>query len=150
MVDGDVSGGWSVDEGFHLDAFLGQPLVAHLATAGRSGPTVRPIWYLWEERAFWWLTGGWSKLGRLLDRDPAVALVVDTCDLDLGEVLQVTARGTAETHPFDEDRARRWGRRYLGPDEQHWRRFQGGVFDDPTTRFVSLRPTTLRARDLSY
>ena len=150
MVDGAPVGRWTVDDGFDLDGFLRQPLVARVATLGRSGPAVRPLWYLWEEQAFWWLTGGWSKLGQQLDRDPRVALVVDTCDLDRGEVLQVTARGTAQLCPFDPDRARRWGGRYLGPDERHWRRFQGGVFDDPTTRFVLVEPTTLRARDLSY
>jgi nitroimidazol reductase NimA-like FMN-containing flavoprotein (pyridoxamine 5'-phosphate oxidase superfamily) len=141
---------WTVDDGFDLEGFLSRPLVARVATVGVSGPSVRPVWYLWEERAFWWLTGSWSSLAQLLERDPRVALVVDTCDLERGEVLQVTARGTAELHPFDADRARRWGRRYLGPDERHWRRFQGDVFDDPDTRFVSLEPTTLRARDLSY
>jgi hypothetical protein len=99
---------------------------------------------------FWWLTGGWSKLGRIIERDPRVAPVVDTCDLDRGEVLQVTARGAAEVRPFEADRARRRGRRYLGPDEGRWRRFQGEVFDDPTTRFVALTPAALRARDLSY
>ncbi|MET0762307.1 MAG: pyridoxamine 5'-phosphate oxidase family protein [Thermoleophilaceae bacterium] len=92
---------------------------------------MRALWYLWEGRAFWWLTGGWSRLGQLLERDPRVALVVDTCDLDRGEVLQVTARGSAELHPFEADRARCWGRRYLGPDERHWRRFQGDVFTIP-------------------
>lgn len=143
-------GEWEVQQGFDLDAFLSQPLVARVATVGRTGPTVRPLWYLWEEGAFWWLTGGWSNLERLLDRDPRVALVVDTCDLQRGEVLQVTARGGGQLQAFDADRARRWGRRYLGPDERHWRRFESGVFDDPTTRFVLLKPTALRARDLSY
>lgn len=141
---------WRIEDGFALDQFLHQPLVARVATVGRSGPTVRPLWYLWEEHAFWWLTGGWSNLGRLLERDPRVALVVDTCDLRSGEVLQVTARGAAEVLPFDPDRARRWGRRYLGPDERHWGRFRTGVFEDPTTRSVVLEPTMLRARDLSY
>jgi Pyridoxamine 5'-phosphate oxidase len=141
---------WAVDDGFDLDRFLRQPLLARVATIGPSGPAVRPVWYLWEEQAFWWLTGGWSRLEGLVERDPRVALVVDTCDLGRGEVLQVTARGEAEIRPFDADRARRWGRRYLGPDERHWRRFQGDVFEDPTTRFVVLEPTVLRARDLSY
>jgi len=141
---------WRVEDGFDLDGFLCQPLVARVATVGRTGPTVRPLWYLWEERAFWWLTGGWSKLGELIDRDPRIALVVDTCDLERGEVLQVTARGAAQVRPFDADRARRWGSRYLGLDEHHWSRFQAGVFDDPTTRFVVLEPATLRARDLSF
>ena len=138
---------WSVADGFDLDGFLGQPLVARVATVG---PTVRPVWYLWEERAFWWLTGGWSRLAAIAERDPAVALVVDTCDLQTGVVLQVTASGAVEQLPFDADRARRWGRRYLGPDERSWGRFQSGVFEDPTTRFMRLAPATLRARDLSY
>jgi Pyridoxamine 5'-phosphate oxidase len=150
MAEGDAGATWTVDDGFDLDGFLGRPLVARVATVGRAGPSVRAVWYLWEERTFWWLTGGWSRLGELIERDPRVALVVDTCDLERGEVLQVTARGEAELHPFEADRAQRWGRRYLGPDESHWRRFQGDVFDDPETRFVALEPTVLRARDLSY
>jgi nitroimidazol reductase NimA-like FMN-containing flavoprotein (pyridoxamine 5'-phosphate oxidase superfamily) len=136
--------------GFDVDAFLARPLVARLAVTGRRGPTVRPVWYLWEDRAFWWLTGGWSRLGELLARDPRAALVVDSCDLESGEVLQVTARGTAAVLPFEAERARRWGTRYLGPDERHWRRFRCGVFTDPTTRFVRLEPTSLVARDLSF
>jgi hypothetical protein len=143
-------GDWEVPAGFNVDAYLEQPLVARVATAGRAGPTVRPIWYLWEEGAFWWLTGGWSSLPQLLDRDPRVALVIDSCDLSSGEVLQVSASGVAELRPFESERARRWGRRYFGPNERHWRRFRVGVFDDPSTRFVVLEPGKLRARDLSF
>lgn len=139
-----------IDAGFDLEGFLGQPLVARVATVGRGGPVVRPIWYLWEEGAFWWLTGGWSKLEEQLQRDPRVAIVVDTCDLSRGEVLQVTAQGTAEVRPFDPDRARRWAARYLGPDEGSWGRFRDSVFDDASTRFVRLAPESIRARDLSY
>lgn len=139
--------GWKIDDGFDLDAFLSQPLVARVAAAG---PSVAPVWYLWEGRVFWWLTGGWSRLSARLERDPRVALVVDTCDLATGSVLQVIARGEAKLVSFDEDRARRWGRRYLGADERHWSRFADSVFHDPTTRFLRLAPTALRARDLSY
>jgi hypothetical protein len=42
---------------FDVDAFLAQPLTARVAT---SGPTVRPTWYLWEDGAFWILTGPWA------------------------------------------------------------------------------------------
>ena len=142
-----TASGWQIEAGFALDAFLSQRLVARVAA---SGPSVRPVWYLWEERAFWWLTGGWSRLPALLARDPRIALVVDTCDLATGCVLQVLARGSAELLPFDVQRARRWGSRYLGPDERRWGRFADGVFHDASTRFVRLAPTTLRARDLSY
>ncbi len=31
---------------FDVDAFLAQPLIARGATVG---PTVRPVWYIWEE-----------------------------------------------------------------------------------------------------
>ena len=66
MAAGGASTTWTVDDGFDLDGFLGQPLVARVATVGRTGPSVRPLWYLWEGRAFWWITGGWSRLGQLL------------------------------------------------------------------------------------
>jgi nitroimidazol reductase NimA-like FMN-containing flavoprotein (pyridoxamine 5'-phosphate oxidase superfamily) len=144
-----VAQDWKLDPGFDLDGFLALPLVARLATAG---PTVRPIWYVWEEHAFWWLTGRWARLVAMLERDPEVALVVDTCDLGTGEVLQVVARGVAEVVPFDADRARRKLRRYLGADEAAWdrERFHAGTFGDPSARLVRLAPRRLRARDLSY
>jgi hypothetical protein len=31
---------------FDVDTFLAQPLIARVAAAG---PSVRPVWYLWEE-----------------------------------------------------------------------------------------------------
>lgn len=130
-----------------LDSFLAQPLVAHLAT---QGPTIRPIWFLWEEQAFWWLTGPWSHLETHLRREPSVALVVDTCNLETGEVSKVVAKGEAELQPYDPQRARRKLRRYLGDDEALW----DSRFDpdraESGTKFVRLRPSWLRARDLSY
>jgi len=132
---------------FNVDQFLARPLIARVAT---TGPTVRPVWYLWEEHAFWWLTGSWSRLQTILEDDARAALVVDTCDLETGEILQVVAKGTVEVLDFDSERARRWGSRYLGPDERAWGRFREGVFEDRSTRFVRLAPASLRAKDLSY
>jgi nitroimidazol reductase NimA-like FMN-containing flavoprotein (pyridoxamine 5'-phosphate oxidase superfamily) len=128
-----------------VEAFLVRPLVARVAAAG---PTVRPVWFVWEEGAFWWLTGSWSGLASVLAADPRVALVVDTCDLATGEVLQVTARGRAEVVPFDAERARRKLARYLGPPP--WAPRFEGTFSDGSVRFVRLAPETLRARDLSF
>lgn len=132
---------------FDVDTYLRRPLVARLATAG---PTIRPIWYLWEDGAFWWLTGTWSRLPDRLRSDPQVALVVDTCDLATGRVRQVTASGAADLADYDAERARRKLRRYLGGDERRWdRRFApdqvaGGAM------FARLVPDRLVARDLSY
>jgi Pyridoxamine 5'-phosphate oxidase len=134
---------------FDIDVYLAQPLVARVAAAG---PSVRAIWFLWEQGCFWWLTGSWARLPAILTEDPRVALVVDTCDLGSGVVRQVSASGDAELRPFDPDRARRKLVRYLGADEQAWDpRFQiEAMALDQATRFVRLSPQRLIARDLSF
>lgn len=137
-------------QAFDVDAFLAQPLVARVAAAG---PSVRPVWFLWEDDAFWWITGAYAHLPKILADDPRVSLVVDSCDLDNGEVRQVAARGTAEVVAFDPDRARRKLIRYLGPDETRWDdRFRLDYLTEPDaeTRLVHLVPERLSSRDLSY
>ncbi|GAB2896578.1 pyridoxamine 5'-phosphate oxidase family protein [Streptomyces mayteni] len=136
---------------FDVDDFLSRPLTARIAT---SGPTVRPVWFLWEDGAFWILTGPWARLAARVAEDPAVALVVDECDLATGLVRQVIARGRAELLPFDVARGRRKLGRYLGADEAAWdERFVRYLHDDPDargTRWLRLRPASLVAKDLSY
>jgi Pyridoxamine 5'-phosphate oxidase len=139
------------DHDFGVDEFLARPLTARVAT---NGPTVRPAWYLWEDGAFWLLTGPWARLMGRVQSDPAVAIVVDECDLVTGTVRQVIARGEAELVPFDVPRGRRKLARYLGPDESRWDdRFRRYLHDDPATRgttWLRLRPGRLTATDLSY
>jgi nitroimidazol reductase NimA-like FMN-containing flavoprotein (pyridoxamine 5'-phosphate oxidase superfamily) len=132
-----------------LEAFLEQPLVAHLATAG---PTVTPIWFLWEDGAFWWLTGSWSRLATRLSSDPRASIVVDSCDLATGTVLSATARGPADIVALDRDRALRKLAKYLGPDQARWpqERFLAPL-SDPTSRLGRLVPQrTPVLRDLSF
>jgi hypothetical protein len=133
---------------FDIDAFLARPLTARIAT---NGPTIRPVWFLWEDGAFWILTGPWARLPERVRADPAVALLVDDCDLATGMVRQVTARGEAELVPFDVARGRRKLVRYLGPDEACWdRRFRDYLHGEPAVCWLRLRPRSLTARDLSY
>jgi len=136
---------------FDVEEFLSRPLTARVAT---NGPTVRPTWFLWEDDAFWILTGTWATLPGRVRSDPAVALVVDECDLTTGTVRQVIARGRAELVPFDVPRGRRKLSRYLGADETRWDdRFRRYLHDDPAgkgTAWLRLRPASLIARDLSY
>ncbi|MFE7902913.1 pyridoxamine 5'-phosphate oxidase family protein [Streptomyces sp. NPDC057424] len=136
---------------FDVDAFLRQPLTARVAT---SGPTVRPVWFLWEGGAFWVLTGPWARLFDRVKNDPKIALVVDECDLVTGRVRQVIARGRAELVPFDVPRGRRKLVRYLGADEALWdARFVGYLYDDPSERgtmWLRLTPASLTVQDLSY
>jgi hypothetical protein len=117
----------------------------------KGGRGHRYGWAPHEDGSFWWLTGSYSRIAEFLERDPHVALVVDTCDLATGEVRVVSARGVAEVVPLDRERAVRKLRRYLGSDETQWdRRFREPLDDDPSTRLVRLTPTTLRAWDRSF
>jgi hypothetical protein len=137
-----------IEADFDLDRFLSEPLVARVAAAG---PSVRAVWFLWEDGAFWWLTGSWSRLPSILKGDPRVALLVDTCELDTGDVRQLSAEGEAEIYQLDPGRACRILQRYLGADASRWpERFKGSTFHDPATRMIRLEPGSLRARDLSY
>ena len=91
---------------------------------------------------------------RWVQTDPAIAIVVDVCDLATGLVRQVIARGRAELLPFDVVRGRRKLSRYLGQDETRWdRHFRHYLLDDPAekgTAWLRLRPESLVASDLSY
>jgi len=134
---------------------LAQPIVARLAVIGSNGqPTVRPVWFLFEDGSFWWLTSSsYSKLEDLLAADPRVSLVIDTCDLDTGKVFAVTARGRATVHPFDAERIQRKLSKYLGADLDQWPLRFRRVLSDPSTdtRLVELRPSNaVNLRDLSF
>ena len=133
---------------FDVDEFLARPLTARVAT---DGPTVRPTWYLWEDGAFWILSGPWSALPGRVRARPRIALTVDVCELGTGVVRQVVASGNAELLPFDVPRGRRKLVRYLGGDERRWDpRFRAYLHGTPDTVWVRLRPSRLVAKDLSY
>lgn len=133
---------------FDLDAFLDQPLVARVATNNASGaPTVRPVWYLWEDGVLWWITGEYAVMAKHLERDARTAVVVDTCDLERMEFLQVIMRGRAEVVPFDPVLSRRKLSRYLGPDESTWHPTFQYFADD--ARLVRFTPERTVVKDLS-
>ena len=102
---------------FDVDAFLAEANECRLAT---NGPTVRPMWYQWEDETFWVISGPHAKLYARLQKDPRASLVVDVFELNTGRVHQVMATGEVEMTPYDVDRARRMLIRYLGPDQSQW------------------------------
>jgi hypothetical protein len=69
-----------------------------LATIDRDGsPHVTGVGALWVDGAFWFETGGATRKGRNLGRDPRCTLSVATHDFDLvveGEARRVTDRST--------------------------------------------------------
>jgi len=131
-----------------LDAFLARPLVCHLAT---DGPTVRPVWFLWEDGCFWVLSGAWSALPVHIETHARVALVVDTCNLDTGETVQVASNGHAELVAFDAERGARLLARYLGREQRGWDpRFRRYLRDEPSTVWIKIQPDQMRIVDLSF
>lgn len=133
---------------FDVDAFLAQPLVARVATTNASGaPTVRPVWFLWEGGVLWWITGEYAVMAKHLERDARTAVVVDTCDLERMEFLQVIMRGRAEVVPLDPVLSRRKLRRYLGEDESAWHPDFQYFADD--ARLVRFTPERTVVKDLS-
>lgn len=128
--------------------FLSRPLTAHLAT---HGPHLRPVWFLWENDAFWILTGPWSTVRRDLGIDPRVALVVDTTNLATGETKQVVATGQGEILPWDPDRGWRMLRRYLGDDTDAWDdRFQAYLRGESGSVWLRLSASGPTLIDLSF
>ncbi|WP_062218176.1 pyridoxamine 5'-phosphate oxidase family protein [Streptomyces sp. NBRC 109706] len=134
---------------FDVEELLAQPLVARVAT---RGPVVRPVWYLWEDSAFWVFVGPWSRLMRQLPDDPVFDLVVDVCEVHSGLVRQVRAHGTGTVEPFDVPRARRKLVRYLGRHEERWDpRFS--LAGDPQARelrLARLAPDVMSAHDMTF
>jgi hypothetical protein len=134
---------------FDVERFLAQPLVGRLAT---EGPTVRPIFYVWEEECFWMITGAWSILDQRFAKNPEFELVIDVADLDTGITLQVIAHGFGSVVDFDVERGRRILTRYNGPDEEYWdARFK--LEPDPAlygTRLARLEPQDMWTVDLSF
>jgi hypothetical protein len=135
------------------EAFLAEPITAQLAT---NGPTIRPIWFHWEDGAFWIISGPWAKLFGRVQSDPEIALCVDIGDFAGGIVKQVCAYGAVTVEPYDVPRARRMLHRYLGPDETSWSDapddYRAYLRDGGPEGGVLLRlvPRKLIALDFSY
>jgi nitroimidazol reductase NimA-like FMN-containing flavoprotein (pyridoxamine 5'-phosphate oxidase superfamily) len=138
---------------FDVDAFLAEPLTARVAT---NGPTVRPLWYQWEDGCFWMMNGPWAKLFKRVQTDPKISLVVDVFEFDTGRVLQVIASGSVEIVPYDIPRGRRLLHRYLGPDEDSWSSapddYRGYLRDPgpPGLSWLKLKPAKFLPFNFSY
>jgi hypothetical protein len=130
-----------------ITAFLQRPLVARVAT---EGPTLRPVWYLYEEPTFYWLTDTANFLHRAVLAGERLVVVVDECDIATGEVIHVRARGTGEIIPVDRERAMRKFARYLGPDQAKWDPRFVASLDLPSTRMCRFTPTSIEAADASF
>jgi general stress protein 26 len=89
--------------------------VARVATVGRDGPNVVPLWFVWEGTAVYCSTSGDSATLDNVRRDGRVALAFDTGrsweELG-GVVLRGTARPLRPEHPELRGPISRWYDKY--------------------------------------
>ncbi|MGI0072159.1 MAG: pyridoxamine 5'-phosphate oxidase family protein [Thermoplasmata archaeon] len=98
---------------FDLDEFLSRPLLAHLATGSEDGARESPLWYLWEDGAFWFVVEqGYNTYHERASRQPNVAIGLVDFDPRSGRLQHVGVRGRASIAPWDDDRASGLLRRY--------------------------------------
>jgi nitroimidazol reductase NimA-like FMN-containing flavoprotein (pyridoxamine 5'-phosphate oxidase superfamily) len=78
-----------------LEVFLAEPRLAHLASVSAAGrPSIRPVWFLWAEGAFWFTTRLEARRGgREIAAGSEVAVSVAS---DQRPYRAVLARGTPE------------------------------------------------------
>ena len=109
------------------------------------------MWFLWEAQAFWIISGPWSRVPAEIKEDPRVALEVDFCDITTGRTEQVVVRGEAELLSWDDDRAYRLLRRYLGDDVAAWDlRFRQYMNGEPGCVWVRLGVENPKLVDMSF
>lgn len=76
-----------------------KPYIATLATVRADGsPHTAPIWYRYDDGAFWFLTEGSSQKARNIARDPRVELCID--DRERPPFHTVIVRGAATRLPY--------------------------------------------------
>ena len=95
-----------------LDAFLAEPHIAVVATAGPSGkPHAMPVWYAWRDGKVLFHTGADSKKMRNLRENERISVVVDT---KTAPYKVVVIEGTAKQLPGDKTLSREVAIHYLG------------------------------------
>jgi len=79
-----------------VDAFLSGGRTCRVATTGADGrPHVVPLWFVWDGTSLWLYSIVRSQRWADLDRDPRVAVVVDTGET-YDQLRGVEIAGTAE------------------------------------------------------
>jgi PPOX class probable F420-dependent enzyme len=95
-----------------LDAFLGEPHIAVVATVTPAGaPHAMPVWYAWRNGQLLFHTGGDSKKMRNLRTNPRITAVIDS---KVAPYKVAVIEGTAQELAGDAALARQIAIHYLG------------------------------------
>ncbi len=139
---------------FDLDEFLARPLIAHLATTSRHGARDSPLWYLWEDRALWFIVEvGYNTFQDRIAENGSVGVGFVDFDPEVGRLQHVGIRGRGSLVPWDDDRAARLLRRYY----RHLRGYREAprppgerVGGRHRMLFVRVEPASVVIREQSY
>jgi len=135
---------------FDIDAFLQQPLMAHLATASPHGPRESPVWFLWETQELWLVGSGRDSFPDRIRAEPRCAVGIVEFDLPRGRLRHVGFRGTGSIEAIERSRLHRFLSRYLGGDEARWNPAFRSKVIDRLELMVRIKPSSIVARDQSY
>jgi PPOX class probable F420-dependent enzyme len=126
-----------------VDAFLAEPRLCAFATVGPDGrPRVRPLWFLWRDRAFWLTTRrDVRRTGRDLRTHPWAALSVAS---DQRPYRAVIAQGCPEVLDPDEQLLLAISTRY---GEREGRRWTARALREPDRVVLRLVPEVLLSWD---
>lgn len=144
----------SEQQDFDPEILFTRPLMAHLATSGAGGAAFgSPVWFLWEEGAFWTIGDLSSSFLKRLAVQPVCAVTITEFDTEEGILLHLGLRGRAEILPMDAARFQRLLARYLGPDPTTWNPWfidNIAAIDDPDGRLIRIAPDHLVTKNVSY
>lgn len=78
-----------------LDEFLTSERTCRVATSSPDGPHNTPLWFVWDGEAMWFTSLVRSQRWTDMERDPRVAVVVDTGH-EYGELRGAELKGEVE------------------------------------------------------
>jgi PPOX class probable F420-dependent enzyme len=128
--------------GEKLKAFLEEVRLAHWATVGPDGePRVRPLWYVYDDRSFWFTTRLEARRtgADIVAGSPVAVSIAD----DDRPYRAVVAHGTPEV--WTEDRERWLERIATRYGEVEGRRWVAGALKEPDRTVLRLVPEKVLA-----
>jgi PPOX class probable F420-dependent enzyme len=129
-----------------LEEFLAAPRMAHFATVSDDGaPRVRPLWFAWEDGAFYFTTrlvSRWTGADVAGGSNVAVSIATEE-----RPYRAVVARGVAEV--WAEDREHWLARIAVRYGEEEGRRWVAGALEEPDRVVLRMVPDMLVSWDYS-
>ena len=135
---------------FDIEAFLQQPLFAHLAMSSHEGPRESPVWFLWEAQELWLIGNNRDSFTKRIQAEPRCAVGIVEFELARGRLRHVGIRGMGSIEPIDRGRLYRFLSRYLGKNEAEWNASFRSRVVDRLDLMVRIKPLSIVARDQSY